>query len=54
MVKSLGIFLSSFVDIVATEKPDWIILSGDRGQLMGAIVGGFCYIPIAHIQAGER
>ena len=54
MVKSLGVFLGSFADLVASEKPDWIILAGDRGeQLMGAIVGGFCYIPIAHIQAGE-
>lgn len=54
MVKSLGIFLCSLADIVASEKPDWIILAGDRGeQLMGAIVGAFCYIPIAHIQAGE-
>lgn len=54
MVKSLGIFLNSLVDIIASEKPDWIILAGDRGeQLMGAIVGAFCYIPLAHIQAGE-
>lgn len=54
MVKSLGVFLSSLVDIVASSKPDWIILAGDRGeQLMGAIVGAFCYIPVAHIQAGE-
>lgn len=54
MVKSLGIFLSSLADVVASSRPDWIILAGDRGeQLMGAIVGAFCYIPVAHIQAGE-
>ena len=54
MVKSLGIFLTSLSDIIAGEKPDWIILAGDRGeQLMGALVGAFCYIPVAHIQAGE-
>ena len=54
MVKSLGIFLSSFVDILNSERPDWIILAGDRGeQLVGALVGGFTYIPVAHIQAGE-
>lgn len=54
MVKSLGIFLSSLADVVASSKPDWIILAGDRGeQLMGAIIGAFCYIPVAHIQAGE-
>ena len=52
--KSLGLFLTSLPDIVENEKPDWILLAGDRGeQLMGAIVGGFTYTPIAHIQAGE-
>ncbi len=54
MVKSLGVLLSSLADIVASRRPDWIVLAGDRGeQLMGAILGAFCYLPIAHIQAGE-
>lgn len=55
MVKSLGIFLLSFVDVLQRQKPDWIILAGDRGeQLMGAIAGAYAYVPVAHIQAGER
>jgi GDP/UDP-N,N'-diacetylbacillosamine 2-epimerase (hydrolysing) len=55
MVKSLGIFLSSFVDVLYRTKPDWIILAGDRGeQLVGSIVGAYTYTPVAHIQAGER
>ena len=55
MVKSLGIFLCSLADIVASEQPDWIILAGDRGeQLMGSLAGAYTYIPVAHIQAGER
>jgi GDP/UDP-N,N'-diacetylbacillosamine 2-epimerase (hydrolysing) len=54
-VKSLGVFLCSLADILASVRPDWIVLAGDRGeQLMGAIAGAFCYIPVAHIQAGER
>lgn len=53
-IKSLGAFLSSMADILASNRPDWIVLAGDRGeQLMGAIAGAFCYIPVAHIQAGE-
>ena len=52
--KSLGIFLSSNPDIIENEKPDWILLAGDRGeQLMGAIAGAYTYTPVAHIQAGE-
>jgi GDP/UDP-N,N'-diacetylbacillosamine 2-epimerase (hydrolysing) len=54
MTKSLGVFLSSFVDVLGRTKPDWLILAGDRGeQLMGAVAGGYTYTPIAHIQAGE-
>ena len=52
--KSLGIFLSSMPDIIENEKPDWLLLAGDRGeQLMGAIAGAYTYTPVAHIQAGE-
>lgn len=52
--KSLGIFLSSLPDIIENEKPDWVLLAGDRGeQLMGAIAASYSYTPVAHIQAGE-
>lgn len=54
-LKSLGLFLVSFSDILASDKPDWIVLAGDRGEtLMGAIGGAYTYIPVLHIQAGER
>jgi len=52
--KSLGICLMGLPDIIDVEKPDWILLAGDRGeQLMGAIAAGYTYTPAAHIQAGE-
>lgn len=55
MAKSLGIFLTSFVDVLYRQRPSWIILAGDRGeQLMGSIAGAYTYTPVAHIQAGER
>jgi GDP/UDP-N,N'-diacetylbacillosamine 2-epimerase (hydrolysing) len=54
MTKSLGIFLQSLTDIVSNDKPDVILLAGDRSeQLVGAIVGAHMNIPVAHIQAGE-
>jgi len=54
MAKSLGIFLSSFVDTLERVQPDIILLAGDRGeQLMAAIAGAHGNIPVAHIQAGE-
>lgn len=52
--KSLGICLLGLPDIIDVEKPDWILLAGDRGeQLMGAIAAAYTYTPVAHIQAGE-
>lgn len=52
--KSLGIFLNSMPDILDKERPDWVLLAGDRGeQLMGAIAASYTYTPVAHIQAGE-
>ncbi len=52
--KSLGVFLSSFTDVLARVRPDWVILAGDRGeQLVGAIAGAYTYTAVAHIQAGE-
>ena len=52
--KSLGICLMGLPDIIEVEKPDWILLAGDRGeQLMGAIAAAYTYTPVAHIQAGE-
>ena len=54
MAKSQGVFLLSFTDIVEKEKPNIILLAGDRGeQLVGAIVGYHMNVPVAHIQAGE-
>jgi GDP/UDP-N,N'-diacetylbacillosamine 2-epimerase (hydrolysing) len=54
MCKSLGVFLSSFIDVLGRIRPDWLILAGDRGeQLMGAVAGAYTYTPVAHIQAGE-
>lgn len=52
--KSLGVCLGALPDILDIEQPDWVVLAGDRGeQLMGAIAASYCYIPVAHIQAGE-
>ena len=54
MTKSLGILLSSFTDTLSREKPDWLILAGDRGEtLIAAIAAAYMNLPIAHIQAGE-
>ncbi len=55
MAKSIGLVTQSFVDVLLTRKPDWVVLAGDRAEQLGAAIAStFMYIPTAHIQAGER
>ena len=54
MSKSLGVALLSFSDLLHNERPDIVLLAGDRGeQLMVAIAAAHMNVPVAHIQAGE-
>ena len=51
MAKSLGILMSSFTDTLYREKPDWLVVAGDRGEtLIATIAAAYMNIPIAHIQ----
>ena len=55
VTKGLGVLLQSLTETLKREKPDWLVLAGDRGeQLIGAIAASYTYTPVAHIQAGER
>lgn len=55
MAKSIGLLQISFVDYLQWIRPDWLILAGDRAeQLAAAVAASYCYIPTAHIQAGEK
>ena len=54
MAKSVFAAGSGFVDALSNRDPDWLIVSGDRAEQLGAaIAGSFTYTPTAHIQAGE-
>ncbi|MCH5138777.1 UDP-N-acetylglucosamine 2-epimerase, partial [Clostridiaceae bacterium UIB06] len=53
--KSLGIQVMGLTDIVSIEKPDWLMVLGDREEsLSTAIVGTYMNIPIAHICGGDK
>ena len=53
--KSFGLTALTFADHVSNNLYNWIIFSGDRvEQLSAVIVAAINYIPIAHIQAGEK
>lgn len=53
--KSLGIQVMGLTDIVNIEKPDWLMVLGDREESIStAIVGTYLNIPVAHICGGDR
>ena len=53
--KSLGIQIMGLTDIVSAEKPDWLLVLGDREESIGtALVGTYMNIPVAHICGGDR
>lgn len=55
IAKSIGLATIGFADALENLKPDWLLLLGDRFELLAAasaaLIAG---IPIAHIHGGER
>ena len=55
MAKNIGTMLCGFVDQWEKERPDLVLLLGDRGEMLaGAIAATHLGIPVAHIHGGER
>lgn len=53
--KSLGIQIIGLTDIVLREKPDWLLVLGDREESIStANVGTYMNIPVAHVCGGDR
>lgn len=55
MIAAMASYLSCFSDQFQSQRPDLILLLGDRGEMLAAaIVAMHLGIPIAHIHGGER
>lgn len=53
--KSVGLATVGFADSFRRLDPDWIVLLGDRFEILAAAVAAFFQgIPVAHIHGGER
>jgi GDP/UDP-N,N'-diacetylbacillosamine 2-epimerase (hydrolysing) len=53
--KSLAIELLGLVDIINQEKPDWLMVLGDREESLAvATAGAYLNVPVAHICGGDR
>lgn len=53
--KSLGIQIMGLTDIVLREKPDWLLVLGDREESIStAVTGTYMNVPVAHVCGGDR
>ncbi|PWI48901.1 UDP-N-acetylglucosamine 2-epimerase (hydrolyzing) [Candidatus Heimdallarchaeota archaeon B3_Heim] len=54
MAKAISRLLDKLIDELAQNRPDFILILGDRGEpLAAAIAGTYSNIPVAHIHGGE-
>ncbi len=54
-VKGMGIQMQGLVQTVSREKPDVLLVCGDREESMTtALVGAYMNIPVAHVCGGDR
>lgn len=55
ITKSMGIALSGFADCFEADRPDIVVILGDRYEIfMAASAAMIARIPIAHIHGGEK
>jgi GDP/UDP-N,N'-diacetylbacillosamine 2-epimerase (hydrolysing) len=54
MAAALGVATSGIAHVLADERPDWLLLLGDRGeQAAAALVALHLDLPVAHLHGGE-
>lgn len=55
VIKSMGVEMIGFADALAVDRPDMMILLGDRYEILIAAAAAMVFrVPIAHIHGGER
>lgn len=55
MARNIGHMLAAFVPLLERERPQLVLLLGDRGEMLaGALAAIHLNIPVAHVHGGER
>ncbi len=55
MARNIGVMLQAFVDVLQVERPDVLMLLGDRGEMLaGVLAASHLGIPVVHLHGGER
>jgi UDP-hydrolysing UDP-N-acetyl-D-glucosamine 2-epimerase len=52
--KSMGLGLMGFAQVFASDRPDWLVVLGDRFEMFSAVAAALPFrIPVAHLHGGE-
>lgn len=52
--KSMGVGLMGFAQLFASDRPDWLVVLGDRFEMFSAAAAALPFgIPVAHLHGGE-
>lgn len=52
--KSLGVEIEGMAQVFSIFKPDIVLVSGDRGEMLAAtLTAAYMNIPVAHLQSGD-
>lgn len=55
MAASLGRAIEGIAPLVRRERPDWLLVLGDRGEQLGAVLAAIHFpVAIAHLAGGDR
>jgi GDP/UDP-N,N'-diacetylbacillosamine 2-epimerase (hydrolysing) len=55
VAKSIGLGTIGFADLFAGERPDLVVVLGDRTEILSVAIAALTFsIPLAHIHGGER
>lgn len=55
MARAIGTMTGALVAVFETERPDIVMILGDRGEMLAAAIAAIhLNIPVAHIHGGER
>ncbi|URK88864.1 UDP-N-acetylglucosamine 2-epimerase [Rhizobium sp. RCAM05350] len=54
-VKGMGLQLAGLTDLFARERPDFLVVMGDREEVMtGALAAIYHHIPVVHVGGGDH
>jgi GDP/UDP-N,N'-diacetylbacillosamine 2-epimerase (hydrolysing) len=55
MARAVGAAIEGIAPVVQRERPDWLLVLGDRGEQLGAVLAAIHFpVAVAHLAGGDR